>query len=430
MFDPVAAAEADDFQALLDDAKKGSYWAWEALHSRLSAPITGYFAAMGIDDPGGQAVLVLRRVAGEIRSFRGDEGAFRTWVFGIARETLHRLNPESHSRVIDLSQLEATKNVLSPFTVHDALAPLDLSRREAIALMVGAGLDCAEAGHVLRRRPDTVSLWRVEGLETAASRLSSRLESDGVIAVSDEAMLSSLVESIAALAISGPANPTVESLSVEAKSIDIASRSELNKETEDGRRQRLNRIMARPALSLALLVALLGAPSLAAVADSSVPGDVLYGLDRALEEVGFGASGHQERLEEAGALIARGDTDRAIALLGESYEESIDQGDASGASEISAALGELVAGGSENAEAKVDAILEFLENNRGTGVGLDGKEFGQGVADIAREGSNAGGNNQGKPPEEPGNGNQQGPGSGQGNSGGTSGPPQGKGKPN
>ena len=58
---------------------------------------------------------------------------------------------------------------------------------------------------------------------------------------------------------------------------------------------------------------------LATAANSAVPGDILYPVDRAYERVGtvLGASVTQERISEAAVLLHRGETLDAIGLLAE-----------------------------------------------------------------------------------------------------------------
>lgn len=63
---------------------------------------------------------------------------------------------------------------------------------------------------------------------------------------------------------------------------------------------------------------------LAAASDSAVPGDPLYGLKRAYEQIGdlLGVESHaSERLREAEVLLARGHNDAALQAADEALEE-------------------------------------------------------------------------------------------------------------
>ena len=69
----------------------------------------------------------------------------------------------------------------------------------------------------------------------------------------------------------------------------------------------------RPRLSLrlagamaAVVVALSAFSGVAYAANGAVPGDTLYGRDRALEDVNIGDGGLEERLTEAGQMVERG----------------------------------------------------------------------------------------------------------------------------
>lgn len=66
-------------------------------------------------------------------------------------------------------------------------------------------------------------------------------------------------------------------------------------------------MFAARSMTAAVLILLLGGGAAVAVgSDSSVPGDLTYGLDRAVEAAGIGAGGTTERLEEAAILLERG----------------------------------------------------------------------------------------------------------------------------
>lgn len=55
-----------------------------------------------------------------------------------------------------------------------------------------------------------------------------------------------------------------------------------------------------------------GTSGLAVAADGAVPGDLLYGVDLALEKLGVGSGGATERLQEASSLIEHGRVARGL----------------------------------------------------------------------------------------------------------------------
>ena len=61
----------------------------------------------------------------------------------------------------------------------------------------------------------------------------------------------------------------------------------------------------RMAAAAAMLTMLFGTAGIAVAADGSAPGDLLYGLDRALERVGILDGGGTERIREAQKLVER-----------------------------------------------------------------------------------------------------------------------------
>lgn len=77
-------------------------------------------------------------------------------------------------------------------------------------------------------------------------------------------------------------------------------------------RSRGLRRMATIAASAALFVAMSG---IAMAADGAAPGDALYGMDRALEAIGIGDGGLDERLEEFNVLLEQGDEEEAFEFL-------------------------------------------------------------------------------------------------------------------
>ena len=74
--------------------------------------------------------------------------------------------------------------------------------------------------------------------------------------------------------------------------------------------------------ALAAVLLLVGMTGVAFASNDAAPGDSLYGIDRALENVGLGAGGLGERLLEAGALVNHGRSAEALAHAAEALDTS------------------------------------------------------------------------------------------------------------
>ncbi|MGB7860711.1 MAG: hypothetical protein WBM90_09460, partial [Acidimicrobiia bacterium] len=125
----------------------------------------------------------------------------------------------------------------------------------------------------------------------------------------------------------------------------------------------------------------------AIAADGAVPGDPLYPLDMNLEQLGIGDGGETERIAESEILMARGDEDEAMTLLGEYLEILDSAGNTEAINKVERHLELALTKSNPRAAAAQEKVAElktFIEVNKGQGIGLDGKEFGQGVAEIAR----------------------------------------------
>jgi hypothetical protein len=189
------------------------------------------------------------------------------------------------------------------------------------------------------------------------------------------------------------------------------------------RRRSIRSVMV-PRLAAATFAVLIvgGVSSMAVAADGSAPGETLYGLDLAMERVGIGAGGVDERLLESALLISTGRSEQAIILLDDKVAQSPEVADPTTAErvELHLNLAENMANSTaEETQEHVASLRQFIEENKGKGVGVDGSEFGQGVSE-ANPGN--GGNSQGagSSGERQGQGNGEGQGNngnGQGNNG-------------
>ena len=136
----------------------------------------------------------------------------------------------------------------------------------------------------------------------------------------------------------------------------------------------------------------------AAAANDAAPGDLLYGVDQALESVGILDGGTPERLGEAQQVLAQGDVDTALDLVVEALEDDGD--DEAAASLHRAAIAVSSQSSGDDVRARVATMLEWMAGQESRGA-----DFGASVSEFARQISGDKADN-GKAPETPGdNGN-------------------------
>ena len=181
-----------------------------------------------------------------------------------------------------------------------------------------------------------------------------------------------------------PSDHLVDRVAADAAALAMAGRATdvTGTKVSPPSRRRWPALSPRVAVAALSVVMAVGMTGVAAAADSAAPGDPLYGLDRALERVGIGAGSGGERLEEADQLLTEGQTLQAL----EHAAEAVD-GDAAASAALDIAIDRVETAANENSTAvqeKVEALLAYMSENIGADRGVDGREFGQGIADIAR----------------------------------------------
>lgn len=263
----------------------------------------------------------------------------------------------------------------------------------------------------------------------------------------EDAALTRLHTVLSALHPPAQASATDEqmaSLAVEAAALTRDTRPESRVVTvaDDDRRTRPLLVAMRERLALvavAFLVAV-GMTGVAVASDAAVPGDPLYGLDRALEVVGIGDGGTPERIAEARVLASSGRVVEAIdhvatAIAASSGREQVDgfspeTANATAALRDAAASVESDNAAPESQEVR-DAVASMLDEMALIADKTDfgGAEFGRRIAEMARAiGSPDSGQDVVDRPGERGQDSKPGDGAGP-PSDVPSGPPDGAGRP-
>ncbi len=143
----------------------------------------------------------------------------------------------------------------------------------------------------------------------------------------DLARFAAILESLHSTGPTTPHDEVVAAFSLQAADIVRAGRHDspvASAPTVPRHRGRLSRQLAGGLGAALLLTGMTGV----AVADDAVPGDALYGLDRAMESIGIGAPGLSERIAEAQALSQRGEITAAIAHAADAVEATVQDGGA------------------------------------------------------------------------------------------------------
>lgn len=128
-------------------------------------------------------------------------------------------------------------------------------------------------------------------------------------------------------------------------------------------------------------------------ADHAAPGDTLYGLDCAMERIGLGDGGVQERLQEAVKMVERGDVEAGMNHVAQAVKNQAgldDNGEANGAlvaaaNAVQNAFQTANKGESQQIQAQVAEMLQWMSMNMAEGTTGANGEFGEGVAERACE---------------------------------------------
>lgn len=137
----------------------------------------------------------------------------------------------------------------------------------------------------------------------------------------DLARFAAVLERLHRTAPSNPSDEAIATFSLEAAEIALTSQG-LKVDVESARRPHsYGLVTKRLAGALGAAVLVVGVTGVA-VADDAVPGDALYGLDRAMESIGVGDSGPTERIAEAQALFETGRVIEAIEHAAEAVQAS------------------------------------------------------------------------------------------------------------
>lgn len=152
---------------MLDAAGQDAPWAFRHLFELVAHQLVSYARSQGAWDPDGVVNEALLGAFRSISEFRGDEAAFRAWVFSITR---CRLIDERRARARRPVLVEALDGhdaeggdveddvwaVLGVGRVEEVLSSLSADQREVLLLRVVADLTCDEIAITLGKTTGAV----------------------------------------------------------------------------------------------------------------------------------------------------------------------------------------------------------------------------------------------------------------------------------
>ncbi len=184
-----------DFTMVLDAASNGDETAFARLWRDMHPALLRYLRVLLRDNVAAEDVAadVWVDVSRRLGAFRGDEGAFRGWLFTLGRrraiDTWRRASRTPVHLTDDISRLDRVADhdtagsALERLGTERALAliaTLPQDQAEAITLRVIAGLDVKQVALLLGKRPGAVRVAAHRGLRTLAARLRDTSSLQGV----------------------------------------------------------------------------------------------------------------------------------------------------------------------------------------------------------------------------------------------------------
>jgi RNA polymerase sigma-70 factor, ECF subfamily len=177
------------FPELLAAAQGGDEQAFAVLWRHLQPALLRYFQVVAPPAAEDLAADTWLSVIRRLQQFRGDEGAFRAWLFTVARHRAIDWRRQATRRPTNLVPVERlaerpapddpVAQMLEGQSTRAALAllaQLSADQAEVVALRVLGGLEVAEVARIVGKRPGAVRVLAHRGLR----RLVNRVEAAGL----------------------------------------------------------------------------------------------------------------------------------------------------------------------------------------------------------------------------------------------------------
>jgi RNA polymerase sigma factor (sigma-70 family) len=172
------------FDSVITAARAGAEWAWTELYDDLSPLVLGYLRGRGAAEPEDLTGEVFLQMVRDVRSFEGDERAFRSWTLSIAH---HRLlddiryrkrrpaepaSEEVDRRIVQGGNVET--EALSSLGSQDLLRiiqSLPSDQRDVLLLRMLGDLTIEEIARILDKRVGAVKALQRRGLANLKKRI-------------------------------------------------------------------------------------------------------------------------------------------------------------------------------------------------------------------------------------------------------------------
>ena len=191
----IGSVLGESFASVLAGAQAGEPWAFERIYRDLWGRVVNYFAGHQVGEEEDLAADVFVALAERISAFRGDETAFRSWVFTIAHHRLvdnvRRIN-RRRTIVVEPEQMvqyaghgdaevDAIDTVSRQATVS-LIATLPPAQSEVVLLRVMAGLTAEEIGRIIGKRATAVRALQHRAVRRLARQLETARAQESLVA--------------------------------------------------------------------------------------------------------------------------------------------------------------------------------------------------------------------------------------------------------
>lgn len=174
----------EQFTGILEAARTGADWAWDALYRELAQTIAGYLRSRGATEPEDLTGEVFLQIVRDLARFEGGEADFRSWVFVIAHRRLiddrrHRSRrPEQPAEmgngVPEVPGGDAETEALGRLGTawaKQVISELSADQGDVLMLRIIGGLTVEEIARVIGKTPGSVKALQRRGLAAIKKKI-------------------------------------------------------------------------------------------------------------------------------------------------------------------------------------------------------------------------------------------------------------------